>query len=88
MLNHAAYANSFDYELDEMSIPLHSSNLCCIRWDDAFHELEVHFVNGARYTYFNVPRYRVRDLLLAPSAGHYFSRRIKPHYVVSKGGLR
>lgn len=84
MLEHAVYANNFDYEREGMSLPLRSSNLCCITWHDDLKELVVHFVNGLRYRYYGVPRYLVRNMLTAPSAGHFFAYRIRNKYVYSK----
>jgi hypothetical protein len=102
MLEHARFANDFDDVYDGFPIPLHSSNICCITWDDALGELQVHFVGSGRdhvhsrgediyishpivhYTYLDVPRWKVRRLLLASSAGRYFSKNIKDRYVFVK----
>lgn len=80
MLSHAVYANDFDEEMDEQSIIMESSNLCCVTWYDTVRELKVHFISGGTYTYVDVPRWLVRKMLLARSAGSFFSRYIRNRF--------
>ncbi len=42
--------------------------------------LEVEFVSGELYRYRLVPPHVWRELRAAPSAGHYFSTRIRDRY--------
>lgn len=81
MLEHAVFANTFDDVFEGQPISLHSSNICCVLWEDELKELTIHFVNGGLYTYVDVPRWRVRAMLLAKSAGHYFTTYIRNRYV-------
>jgi len=44
----------------------------------------VEFKAGGVYVYDGVPESEYWQLLLAPSVGSYFHRRIRPHYSGSK----
>ena len=43
-------------------------------------ELEVQFVTGRRYAYFDVPDCEVEGLRRASSRGRYFNLNIRDHY--------
>ena len=43
-------------------------------------ELEVHFVTGRRYVYFEVPQDKVDRLRTAGSRGRYFNHHIRDRY--------
>ena len=58
-------------------IPVHSSNIAAICYDEAKHLLEIEFHHGAIYQYFDVPKEVFEDLLKAPSQGKYFAVNIK-----------
>ena len=42
--------------------------------------LEVEFVNGSVYQYFDVPQPTYAGLLAAPSIGNFVNTQIKPYY--------
>jgi hypothetical protein len=59
-----------------------SSNIASIGYDSANSILEVQFLNGSIYHYFDVPRDVHSDLMSAASHGTYLDRYVK------KGGYR
>jgi hypothetical protein len=60
--------------------PVESSVLAKVGYDDTQRLLEVEFVGGRIYHYFNVPRIRHHDLMIAPSKGRYFNGYIRNAY--------
>jgi len=54
-----------------------SSNLASVGYDAASHTLEVGFVNGSVYQYFQVPEHVYKGLMNADSHGSYFNEHIK-----------
>lgn len=58
-------------------IPVESSNLQAVGYDDNQHILQVEFKNSTVYQYFNVERYIFDGLLSAESKGKYFDQNIK-----------
>lgn len=59
-----------------------SSNLESVGYDPETQTLEIAFLNGSIYQYFNVPQSVYEGLMGAASHGTYFDRHIK------KGGYR
>jgi hypothetical protein len=59
---------------------LDSSSLASVGYDKMSRTLEVEFVNGSVYQYFEVPAGVVGELLSAESAGRYFNAHIRPRY--------
>lgn len=57
-----------------------SSNLAEVSYDPDVENLDVTFLDGSTYTYFNVPPETYRGLTLAPSAGGFFARQIKGRF--------
>ena len=57
--------------------PVSSSNLKSIGYDLASNTLEVEFLHGGIYQYFNVPKARFDGLMSASSHGEYFDANIK-----------
>jgi hypothetical protein len=57
-----------------------SSNLKAVGYDTEEQILEVEFLNGSIYHYFNVPEYKFEGLLRAPSKGGYLNDHIKGGY--------
>jgi hypothetical protein len=49
-----------------------------VGWSDGTLELE--YVNGYVYQYFDVPQPTYAALLAAPSIGAYINKHIKPYY--------
>ena len=50
------------------------------RYDAAEHRLDVQFVSGKRYSYFDVPEKLAADMIRASSKGGFFNRRIRDRY--------
>lgn len=57
-----------------------SSNLAAATYDPDLENLQIEFVSGDRYTYFNVPRSVYMGMQHAASAGQYFHRHIRGRY--------
>ncbi|WP_375197276.1 KTSC domain-containing protein [Sphingobium sp.] len=49
-------------------------------YDAAAHRLDVQFVSGKCYSYFDVPEQLVAAMRRAPSKGSFFNRRIRDRY--------
>lgn len=60
--------------------PVDSSSVRSVGWSDGTLELE--YVNGYTYQYFDVPQPTYAALLAAESIGAYVNKHIKPHYEV------
>jgi hypothetical protein len=60
--------------------PVNSSSVRSVGWSDGTLELE--YVNGYVYRYFDVPQPIYAALLAAPSIGAYVNKHIKPYYDV------
>ena len=58
-------------------IPVTSSNLRSVGYDQATSTLEVEFRHGGIYQYFDVPEARYEGLMSAYSKGSYFDTFIK-----------
>jgi hypothetical protein len=58
--------------------PVDSSSVRSVGWSDDTLELE--YVNGDTYQYFDVPQPTFAALLAAPSIGAYVNKHIKPYY--------
>lgn len=61
-------------------VPLKSSNLRAVSYDEDERTLTVYFVNGNSYEYADVPKSVYDALINASSAGRYFNRFIKGVY--------
>ncbi len=61
-----------------------SSNIASIGYDANSQTLEIEFLNGGVYQYFDVPQYVYEDLMNAGSHGQYLARNIKGTYRYSK----
>jgi len=59
---------------------IESSVLASVGYDGGTLTLEVEFKNGHVYRYFNVPFSTVEGLMLASSAGKFFSRQIRDRF--------
>jgi hypothetical protein len=60
--------------------PVESSNIADVGYDSSSQTLEVGFLNGTVYQYFDVPPTVHQELMSADSHGKYFSANIKNHY--------
>jgi len=62
-------------------VPVSSSNVAAVGYDDNSSTLEVEFKSGSVYQYFGVPGQHFRALAGGSvSVGRYLNTEIKPHY--------
>lgn len=61
--------------------PKGSTNIESVEWNAKSLELQVAFKNGARHVFNQVPKRVLDEMRKAPSAGSFFSSKIKGHYV-------
>ena len=66
---------------DERAGRLVSSALTDARYDAQTRDLDVWFVSGRRYRYFNVPPQVYESLIRADSKGMFFNANIRDKYV-------
>jgi len=64
--------------------PFTSSNIAAARYDPEQLLLEVQFLNGSRYHYYDVPEYVAQAFDQAESKGVYLAQSIKGHYRYGK----
>lgn len=57
-----------------------SSVIRAHRYDAAAMRLDINFVSGARYSYFDVPEQVAQALASAPSKGRYFQHTIRDRF--------
>ncbi len=57
--------------------PVQSSNLESVGYDHVSLTLEIAFLNGSAYQYFDVPEHIFDGLMGASSKGSYFNQNIK-----------
>lgn len=58
-------------------IPVDSSNLASVGYEESQKILEVEFINGGIYQYFSVPVSVYQGLMQASSHGQYFDQNVK-----------
>ena len=62
-------------------VPVSSSNVAAVGYDESNSTLEVEFKSGSVYQYFEVPARHFHVLSGgSTSVGHYLNTEIKPHY--------
>lgn len=61
-------------------LPVHSSVIASVGYDDRSKILEVEFLTGFVYQYYDVPKRTHDALMTAKSAGSYFNRFIRDKY--------
>ena len=61
-------------------VPVTSSNIAAVGYDEASRTLEILFTNGRVYQYFDVPTQAHRALMNAGSYGQYLNQHIKGKY--------
>ena len=61
------------------TIPVQSSNLKAVGYTRDMDALEIEFLSGSLYIYFDVPISLYHGLLAAPSKGKYFWKHIRPY---------
>src|SRR3954468_21579481 len=60
--------------------PVQSSAIAKVGYSKRSHLLEIEFVNGAVYRYFDIPVSVYRDLLSAESKARFYDSNIRKHY--------
>lgn len=65
-------------------IPVDSSNISAIGYDNESATLKIEFNKGGVYEYYNVPEYEFDNLLNASSKGQYANQNIYKVYTQSK----
>lgn len=65
-------------------IHVESSNIESIGYDADSETLEISFLNGSTYQYFDVPKNLYDDLISADSQGKYLAAHIKGFYRYSR----
>lgn len=66
--------------------PVASSNIASVGYDEATQTLEVEFLSGAIYQYYNVPVNMFDQLMKEPSKGRFLNAYIKNAYPFSRTG--
>lgn len=61
-------------------LAVNSSNIAAIGYSEVYRVLQVDFLNGAKYRYFDVPSQIFEDFLDAPSKGRFLNNVIKSQY--------
>lgn len=64
--------------------PVSSSNIASIGYDAQSETLEVEFLDGSVYQYFNVPSGTYEGLMAASSHGSYLNAHVKGTYQYQK----
>ena len=65
-------------------IPVQSSNISAIGYDDSNGTLVIEFTSGSAYEYYDVPQYEFDNLLNADSKGSYAHQNIYKNYRQNK----
>lgn len=65
-------------------IPVSSSNLSAVGYDDVSGTLTIEFNDGGLYEYHNVPQAIYEGLMSSTSKGQYFHRFIRDSYDTNK----
>ena len=60
--------------------PVQSSAIAKVGYSKRRHILEIEFVNGAVYRYFDIPLSVHRDLMSAESKARFYDSNIRKHY--------
>ena len=65
-------------------IPVASSSIASIGYDEVSVVLEIEFVHGGVYQYFGVPEHVYQELMGASSMGAYFHNQIRNGFSTAK----
>lgn len=71
---------------DVTMVPVTSSNVMSVGYDDGTHELHVLFKGNRYYIYTNVPHDKFDEMLKAPSVGSYMNENIKKEHQFRRVG--
>jgi hypothetical protein len=66
--------------------PIASTNVASVGYDEASQTLEVEFVNGTVYQYYNVDSGLFESFMQAPSKGQFLNQNIKNAFAFSRVG--
>jgi len=66
--------------------PVSSSNIVSVGYDAPSETLEIEFMSGSVYQYYNVPQSIYDGFIAAPSAGQFFAYQIKNAFPYSRVG--
>jgi hypothetical protein len=66
--------------------PVSSSNIVSVGYDAPSETLEIEFMSGSVYQYYNVPQSIYDAFIAAPSAGQFFAYQIKNAFPYSRVG--
>lgn len=66
--------------------PVSSSNIVSVGYDAPSETLEIEFMSGAVYQYYNVPQSIYDAFIAASSAGQFFAYQIKNAFPYSRVG--
>ncbi len=61
-------------------VPISSSTIAAVRYDNHARAMDIEFKNGSVYRYFDVPAAMYEELLRAGSAGQYLNSQIKGNF--------
>lgn len=67
-------------------VSVSSSNIASVGHNESSQILEVEFLDGAVYEYYDVPEHVYQELITASSAGGYLAQRVKNVYSFSRIG--
>lgn len=67
-------------------VSVSSSNIASVGYDESSQILEVEFLDGAVYEYYDVPEHVYQELITASSVGRYLAQRVKNVYGFSRTG--
>lgn len=65
-------------------IPVHSSGVRAVGYEEEREILYIQFIDGDLYEYHEVPASEVIDLFQSESIGWFVNKRIKPYYKYRK----
>ncbi len=71
-------------DIESKLLPVESSNLAAVGYNLDTNELEVAFLDGSVYRYFEVPLEEANALMDAPSHGTYFYWNIRLNYAYER----
>ncbi len=66
--------------------PIASSNLVSVGYDEPSQTLEIEFINGTVYQYYNVDAALCEQFMQAPSKGQFLNTYIRNAYPYSRVG--
>lgn len=66
--------------------PVSSTNVASIGYDEATQTLEVEFVNGSVYQYYNVGNALFEQFMHSSSKGRFLNTYVRPSYPFSRVG--